>query len=313
MHPGKSKLLYIMNKRIVYLFLILTIAACKKKQQVKEPSVYSEKLTYVIAPAGELLRSEELFDETGNCIKEIQFGSRIEDTIKVIKNTYQDSLLMESIIYGAKNQVLQKIGYMYENDALIKQYSIKGNDTLSITYFTYYQNGRLQREVTEYPGNVKNPIITVSNYNKQGDLETIYKQIYEDSTQRVLTRYELNDFRNVYDKNSKKLIQVTATKLFGYYELTDTVFIINYKYDAAGNRILQKYKKNSTQGEADSIRFTYSENNLLVSQIRYTTKGKSTLSRVVADSVFYTYDDKNRLAAERNPLGLGFRYAYTEK
>ncbi len=302
-----------MNKNIVLFFVILIFAACKNEHKKNEAVSSSQKLTYVITASGELLRTEELFDAYGNCIKEIQFGSRVEDTIKVITNTYKDSFLTASKIYGAKNNLLQTISYVYQNDALVNQFSIKGGDTLTISYFTYYQNGRLQREVTEYPGNVKNPIITVTNYNSKGDIETIYKQIYEDSTQRVLTRYELNDFRNVYDENSKKLIQVTATKLFGYYELTDTVFIIKYDYDAAGNRILQKYKKNTTQGEPDSIRYHFSDNNLLMDKIVYTTKGNSIASLMIADTMRYNYDDKGRLTSEKNAQGLGYRYSYTEK
>ncbi len=292
---------------------MLIFVGCKNENNENDPVSSSQKSTYVITAGGELLRTEQLFDTSGSCIKEIQFGSRIEDTIKIIKNSFKDSLLLQSRIYGAKNKLLQTISYVYQNGTLENQYSIKGGDTLTISYFTYFQNGRLQREVTEYPGNVKNPIITVTNYNRKGDIETIYKQIYEDSTQRVLARYELSEFRNEYAENSKKLIQVIATQLFGYYEIKDTVFIINYDYDVSGNRVLQKYKKNTTQGEPDSIRYHFSDNNLLMDKIVYTTKGNSSASTLVADTMRYTYDEKGRLTSEKNAEGLGFRYSYIKK
>lgn len=269
-----------------------------------------EKLTYVINADTEVLRSIIKYDSTDLPFQEIYFGNRINDTISIINNFYSGILIVRRDELDGSGKLKEYVDYSYTNSFLTCERQIKGDDTITVKYYTYADDGSLRRETTVYPQEKLHPIITVQYYDSKGNTEKIYTQIYEDSTKLVLTRYEMQSFKNTYN-DLQQLVKKEITYLFGYYETADTISVTSYYYNSNGKMTTLINNKRAANDNTDSIQFYYSTSGLLDKKITYFTPAKDKATKPVIDTTFYTYDGNGRLIEERNTLNkTGFRYNY---
>ena len=222
-----------MNKVTLIVILLFVLNSCKTKTE--DPILVAEiKTTYIVRSDDEIKHKEEYFDSLGNCIKEIYYGSNSGDTVSIVENSYAVTLLLQSIEKNRNGEIQQTTIHHYDNTNLSQKIVIRHDDTMLIQNYSYYDNGNIKREITLYPQETITPVINIRNYDIKGNPETTYDQIYEDSTMIVLGRYEMTSYINTYDTSSNRLVKVVATKLFGYYEITDTLYITSFKYDSLG-------------------------------------------------------------------------------
>lgn len=297
-----------MNKVTLIVILLFVLNSCKTKTE--DPILVAEiKTTYIVRSDDEIKHKEEYFDSLGNCIKEIYYGSNSGDTVSIVENSYAVTLLLKSVEKNRNGEIQQTTVYHYDNNYLNQKIVIRHEDTMLIQNYSYYDNGNIKREITLYPQETITPVINIRNYDIKGNPETTYDQIYEDSTMIVLGRYEMTSYVNTYDTSSNRLVKVVATKLFGYYEITDTLYITSFKYDSLGNLITQNYSFNSNMDAPDSIQYEYKEKGFVLSKKSYFLDR----NRSNQNSTFitlYVYDKKNRLIEEQNSDGLSYRYEY---
>ena len=297
-----------MNKLPIIVILLFVFNSCKTKTE--DPILVAEiKTTYIVRSDDEIKHKEEYFDSLGNCIKEIYYGSNSGDTVSIVENSYAVTLLLQSIEKNRNGEIQQTTIHHYDNTNLSQKIVIRHDDTMLIQNYSYYDNGNIKREITLYPQETITPVINIRNYDIKGNPETTYDQIYEDSTMIVLGRYEMTSYINTYDTSSNRLVKVVATKLFGYYEITDTLYITSFKYDSLGNLITQNYSFNSNKDDPDSIQYEYKEKGFVLSKKSFFLDR----NRSNQNSTFitlYVYDKKNRLIEEQNSDGLSYRYEY---
>ncbi|MBK7567272.1 MAG: hypothetical protein IPI31_05540 [Bacteroidetes bacterium] len=297
-----------MNKVPLIVILLFVLNSCKTKTE--DPILVAEiKTTYIVRSDNEIKHKEEYFDSLGNCIKEIYYGSNSGDTVSIVENSYAVTLLLQSIEKNRNGEIQQTTIHHYDNTNLSQKIVIRHEDTMLIQNYSYYDNGNIKREITLYPQETITPVINIRNYDIKGNPETTYDQIYEDSTMIVIGRYEMTSYINTYDTSSNRLVKVVATKLFGYYEITDTLYITSFKYDSLGNLITQNYSFNSNKDDPDSIQYEYKEKGFVLSKKSYFLDR----NRSNQNSTFitlYVYDKKNRLIEEQNSDGLSYRYEY---
>ena len=257
-----------MNKLPIIVILLFVFNSCKTKTE--DPILVAEiKTTYIVRSDDEIKHKEEYFDSLGNCIKEIYYGSNSGDTVSIVENSYAVTLLLQSIEKNRNGEIQQTTIHHYDNTNLSQKIVIRHDDTMLIQNYSYYDNGNIKREITLYPQETITPVINIRNYDIKGNPETTYDQIYEDSTMIVLGRYEMTSYINTYDTSSNRLVKVVATKLFGYYEITDTLYITSFKYDSLGNLITQNYSFNSNKDDPDSIQYEYKEKGFVLSKKSY--------------------------------------------
>lgn len=297
-----------MNKVSIIVILLFVYNSCKTKTE--DPILVAEiKTTYIVRSDSEIKLKEEFFDSLGNCIKEIYYGSKPGDTVNIVENSYAVTLLLKSVEKNRNGEIQQTTIQHYDNTYLSQKIVIRHEDTLLIQNYSYHDNGNIKREITSYPQETTTPVINIRNYDIKGNPETTYDQIYEDSSMIVIGRYEMTSYINTYDSSSKRLAKVVATKLFGYYEIADTLYITSFKYDSLGNLITQNYSFNSNKDAPDSIQYEYTEKGLVQSKKSYFVNR----NRSNQNSTFitlYVYDKKNRLIEEQNSDGLSYRYEY---
>ena len=298
-----------MNKVNIIALILFVLYSCKTKTE--DPMLVAEiKTTYIVRSDNEIKHKEEYFDSLGNCIKEIYYGSNSGDTVSIVENSYAVTLLLQSIEKNRNGEIQQTTIHHYDNTNLSQKIVIRHDDTMLIQNYSYYDNGNIKREITLYPQETITPVINIRNYDIKGNPETTYDQIYEDSTMIVLGRYEMTSYINTYDTSSNRLVKVVATKLFGYYEIADTLFVKTFKYEADGTLLAEINNRKYDKTTPDSIIYSYSEPGQLINKITYFTPGKKLIE---SDTTYYQYDSRDRLIMEHSSLsGSGIKIQYSK-
>lgn len=291
----------------LYVLLLSGIIACNSP----EPTTFipaKQKFTYLLADDTALLKNITKFDSAGLPIQEIFFGNRKNDTIRLINYYYSGELLVRKDELDRKGALNEYFDYTYTNGILSGEVHVKGVDTLTVKYYTYALDGSLRRETTVYPQEKINPITTVQYYDNKGNTEKIYTQIYEDSTKLVLTRYEMQSFKNTYN-SLQQLEKKEITYLFGYYESADTISVTSYRYNTSGKISAQINKRKAAGDLTDSIQFMYNTSGLLDKKVTFSTTNNKKEAISVIDTTSYTYDMNSQLTEEFSTLtNTGFRY-----
>lgn len=291
----------------LFILVISGIVACNAPEP-KTINPVKQKFTFVLADDTSLLRSITKFDSADLPIQEIFFGNRKNDTIRVINYYYSGVLLVRKDELDRKGVLNEYFDYAYTNGILSGEVHVKGVDTLTVKYYTYAVDGSLRRETTVYPQEKINPIITVQYYDNKGNPEKIYTQIYEDSTKLVLTRYEMQSFKNTYN-SLQQLEKKEITYLFGYYESADTISVTSYRYNPSGKLSAQINNRKAAGDQTDSIQFIYNNKGELDKKITFLTTNNKKEAVSVIDTTSYTYDMNSQLTEELSTLNhTGFRY-----
>lgn len=297
-----------MNK-LFLLFGCFLLAACGPESNNDLP-VASRKITYYNDGEREICRQEDLFDAQNRIIQTFIFGNRANDTISIINYYYSGDLLTGFTTSNNNGEIVETLINDYTLGTLTGELVIRGNDTITIKKFSYFDTGKLMREVTEYPKEKFNPITVVKYYDRFGNLEKKYNQIYEDSTKVVLSRYEMQTFSNKYD-SLDNLIETAVTFLFGYYESADSISLTHYRYNESNKLTAQINTKKAANHNIDSIKYFYNEQDLLDYSIVYYASNKR--AAPLTDTASYVYDTNNRIVQEKYSFkGNGFRYVYTK-
>lgn len=302
------KPIFTMNK---YFFIIIALIAVGCKHKVPNSIVpYSIKTTYFNDGHRETRLHEEWFDSSGKMLKTINFGTRIGDTVNIVNYVYNGELLVNIITQKPDGKLISNLCNFYTLGKRSGAAFIQGNDTLTKTIYNYYDDGSLMREIISYPLTKINPITVVKLYDVHGNIENIYNQIYEDSTKLVWSRYEMQSFNNRYNE-AGLLTQTNTTMLFGYYEITDTISTVQFRYNT-NNMIAAKVNtRKAVNDNTDSVAYIYNNQNLLEQAITYFSPIKK--AAPLTDTAFYTYDSKNRLVVQMNSLkGTGYRFHYSD-
>jgi len=299
-----------MNKLYV-VFILLVLAGCTIKENVT-PEFASRKLTYIFDGKREVCRQEDWFDKQNRIIQTINFGNRNNDTININKYYYSGDLLTARTTMKPTGELINARINEYTLGKLTGEIFYKGSDTITIKQFSYFENGKLKREVTTYPLEKINPITEVKYFDANGNLEKTYNQIYEDSTKLVWSRYEMQANNHIYDSVGL-LTQTTATMLFGYYEITDTISVTQYRYNENKDIEAQLNIRKSANENIDSIKYNYNERHLPNNVITYFSGAKNKKAAPLTDTVTYVYDTNNRIIKELFSMkGISFRYEYNE-
>ncbi len=299
-----------MNKLWI-VFVVLLLAGCEF-DTLQPPTVASRKLTFISDGSREVCRQEDWYDAQNRILQTINFGNRANDTINVNKYYYSGDLLTAIVTVKPTGEIIEIRMNEYTLGKLSGEIYIKGIDTLTIKQFSYYDNGALMREVTTYPLEKINPITVVKYFDAHGNLEKTYNQIYEDSTKLVWSRYELQANNHVYD-SAGLLTQTTATMLFGYYEITDTISITNYTYNSDKNIAIQTNTRKAANESIDSIKYLYNDKLLPFKVITYYDPTKNKRAAPLTDTASYVYDTNNRIINEYYSMkGISYRYTYTK-
>lgn len=267
---------------------------------------------YAIQGDQEELRKVTDEDSLGRILAEYTVGRRGRDTVARTMYTYiEDDVSHTTTFTGDK--ITRQQWYVYSGDRLSRMIETDGHDTLAITDYTYFPTGKVNRTIVQIKYDTKSSIVIVTNYNRQGDIESVHKQIYEDTARLVLGRYEMNKYILQYDSSGNKT-KAVGLFLFGYFEMADTTQNTTYTYSSDGLLLAERNSHRIDASVPDSIFYFYNDKGLLSRRISFTTSAHHREQVTIADTTDLTYDERGRLIREYSSYyKRGSRYVYTNK
>lgn len=276
----------------VGIVCICFMQACDLNLQ--EPEVISRCKTYVEAHGKEILRQEMLYDAQNRPIAEL-FYSAEGKVYRRIAYGYDNNNLIQIRTY--QNETLtEEIQQSYIGNRLTYKNVYANEKPVTSTAYTYYATGVIKRTVEDYLFEPDRPITTVTNYDTAGNKMTVFRQIYEDKTKKVISRYEMDQYIRIpHPENQLPSREITLIH-FGYYEAADTVSDVRYRYQ---DTLLTStiYHKKGMYDLPDSARYEYNDARQLTRQVNFFTKKLPGLT-VHADTLEYQYDNSGRLILE---------------
>ncbi|HMU68970.1 MAG TPA: hypothetical protein PK511_03605 [Chitinophagales bacterium] len=305
---------YVPANQLIYsslglAFILCIFASCSDS---KDPVIAYTKSMYVLNKDEEELRSVTDYDSIDRIIAEYIIGRKGRDTVEKSTYVYGDDGLIRNTTFS-NDKITHQQFYVYAGSMLMQMIETDGHDTIGITDYVYYPTGKIKRTVLQLVYDKSSPTIIVTNYNRHGDKETMYKQIYEDSSRLVLSRYEMDKFISTYD-SSEKMIRNIDQFFLGYYEEADTTLDVSYQYDDAGRLIVERNAKRIDTSVPDSIFYFYNAAGLLQEKLVFTSSAHHREKVVTTDRVQYDYDKNGRLIKEYSfYYKTGRRYSYRAK
>lgn len=280
-------------------------------QQGKTDDIDLIKSTFQVGGNDTILKKQEVFNAQGQLIALYTFGSRKNDTVQRTIYIYDQEGLKAVRVFD-HNKLLREELHTTIGGRTMRVITMQAKDTVSVSDYTYFPTGTIKRMVVQYGYDASAPITVVTNYNAQGETESIYKQIYEDSTRVVLSRLEMDKFVHTYNE-AGQLVGSNGTFTFGYHEAPDSILNVTYQYDAQGRLIKTHHKIKGLVSTLDSIRYAY-PNGMEKYRIEYHTVKHREVPDQITDTIFSNYDEKGRLVFERSTMsGRTFLYTYQQK
>lgn len=285
-------------------------ASCEQGDHLKS-TVSSVTSTYQIGGGDTILKRQSCYDSAGSLIAEYVFGSRM-DTVQKTLYRYDDNGLRYKAVYNGKS-LTHEAFVVSAGGRILRIVERSGADTLSITDHTYYPTGELRRVVVQYVYDPTSPITVVTNYDPQGKPETVYRQIYTDSSRIVISRMEMDKYTYTFD-TAQRLIRSVATITFGYHEAPDTLQDVRNIYDVQGRLLTTHHVHAADTKTPDSIHYVYGDALPPVMRIEYFNQRRNAEHFVLSDSIHMVHDALGRLQEERSTLsGKHMLYRYSEK
>lgn len=277
--------------------VLLTSSGCKSKNEdQQEIDAAWMKTTILIDGQDSIVRQKDLYDAKDNLLATYILSARRIDTVTSAIYSYDKEGLKRVTTY-AHGKITHEELHTRVGGRLLHVVETDGADTLSITDYTYYSTGVMMREVKQYVYDSDAPVTIVTNYEKTGLKSSIFKQIYEDSSRIVLTRYEMDKFTHQFDQQ-KRLIRTQSIFQFGYYEEADSTLDNRYVYNDKNQLIEENHAIKSAVDMPDKITYTYDEAGNMTSATYFAkTKPEYPFPDLIW-SKKYTYDSQNRLTSE---------------
>lgn len=289
---------------------ICVLFSCTNKKNTGPESAVI-RTHYSIIDGNQIKRSEAHYNEHGQLILEVFLNSK-GDTNRQIVYTYIDTLLVQTDTYVNGVQVLSS-KYRYVGSRMIECLNMDSNIAISKTYYDWFPTGQKQREVTEYYYDKHMPITTVTNYNQSGQTESVYRQIYDDSTRRVIRRYEMDSYRTLTDTATGKPLRELVLIHFGFHEPADTLLDTRYQYDEEKNLQKAIFSYKNAPDQPDSTFWSYRSDGLPSIQINWYSTGSTRGNIVSPDTLLFEYDAMKRLISEHSSQsGSTQKYIFTE-
>ena len=288
--------------------LLLWIAqACELTSD--EPVAFSKCSTFVESNGKEVLRHETIYDEQERLIAELFYTSNQKVYRRIAYGYEKDNLIY---IRTYQNETLtDEVQQSFIGNRLMYRNVYASGKPVSSTAYSYYPTGVIKRTVEDYLFEPEKPVTTVSNFDEEGRKMTVFRQIYEDKSRKVISRYEMDQYIRTKNPDNDLPARETTLIHFGYYESPDTVSDIIYRY---ADTVLTAtvYRTKGMYDLPDSSHYFYNADKLLSRQINYfSSKMKNTEVRM--DTVDYAYDAQKRLISEMD-LSKDVRtiYRYTK-
>lgn len=269
------------------------------------------KTTILIDGRDSIVRQKDLYDAKDNLLATYVLSAHKSDTVTSTIYTYYKEGLQRITTY-AQGKVTHEELHTRVGGRLLKIIETDGTDTLSISDYTYYSTGVMMREVKQYVYDADAPVTIVTNYEKTGLKSSIFKQIYEDSSRIVLTRYEMDKFTYQFDEQ-KRLIRSQGIFQFGYYEEPDSTLDNRFVYNDKNQLIEEYHGIKSAADMPDKIIYAYDEAGNMTSATYFAKTKKEYPFPDLIWSKKYTYDSKNKLTGESTSNESTQRvYQYTQ-
>jgi len=291
--------------------LALWLAASCEQDDHLQSTVSTVTSTYQIGGGDTVLKRQSCYDSAGSLIAEYVFGSRM-DTVQKTLYRYDANGLQYKASYNG-NTLMHESLVMSAGGRIMRIVERSGTDTLSITDNTYYPTGELRRTVVQFLYDSTSPLTVVTNYARNGKPETVYSQIYSDSTRIVISRMEMDKYTYTFD-TAQHLIRSVGTITVGYHEAPDTLEDVRYQYDTLGRLLTTHYIHSADARTPDSIHYVYGEGLQPVMRIDHLHLQRKGEMLVLTDSIHLLHDAEGRLLEERSTLsGKHMLYRYSEK
>lgn len=300
-----------MRKQIYTLFIgTCLLSACRS--DTREPSGYAVMDVIVVSDGDSTLRSSTYVDEQGRPLADLYYSANGKANRR-IQYVYNDTLLIGIRTY-IQEELTHEVQQSYIGNRLTYRNEYDKGNLISSTEYFYYPTGTLRRSVEDYAFQSDRPVTTVTNYDKQGNKTTVFRQIYEDKNKKVLSRYEMDDYKRNYTASGNLPSREIILVHFGYYDAADTISDIIYQYDEYSRKRATIYQKKGAVDLPDSSHFAYYPNNgQLHQQINYFGSTRQTNRQVIIDTLTYTYAENGDVASEvSSRSGITTLFTYTK-
>ena len=284
--------------------LLLWIAqACELTSD--EPVAFSKCSTFVESNGKEVLRHETIYDEQERLIAELFYTSNEKVYRRIAYGYEKDNLIY---IRTYQNETLtDEVQQSFIGNRLMYKNVYASGKPVSSTAYSYYPTGVIKRTVEDYLFEPEKPVTTVSNFDEEGRKMTVFRQIYEDKSRKVISRYEMDQYIRTKNPDNDLPARETTLIYFGYYEAADTVSDLIHRYE---DTLITAtiYVQKGMYDLPDSAHYYYNDQRQLVCQVNYFTT-KSSEQPLKADTLEFQYDSMKRLILE-NDLARGVKTIY---
>ncbi len=285
----------------------LTVAVNRRNQNISYTYNSEGLLTRKDFPDG--TSATYTYDSRGNLLTATDSDSSVTYTYdgvdRLTKVSYGADRFLEFTYdsAGRRSQMVDQDGFTtnYNYDTLGKLNSLTDGTGANIISYTYDNVGRLSREdngngtYTTYSYDLAGQLLSLVNYESNGTVNSRFDYTYDNAGRRTSTTTLEGTTTYGYDS----IGQLTLVNL-------PNGRIIEYQYDAAGNRIKVKDSGVETDYTTNNLNqytsvgaatYTYDTDGNLISK----TQGGNTWS--------YSYDSENRLIGAVTPEG-NWSYEY---
>lgn len=295
----------------VFILFVLAGSSCNKDLPIQNADKISIN-TYQILRSDTILRSVQYYSEGFRWLQQEVFYSVGGAAFKKDVYHYTDTLLIQ--IESFSGDKLQRlVEQSWSGNRLMQRTESDGVKLISRTRYFWYPTGKIRREVTEYLYDPDNPIISVINYDKNGLRESMFRQIYEDSSRLVISRYEMDAWKRNNHPETGLPEEELHLHYFGYHESADTISLTAYRYSAQGQLLSEQYLVRGDPAMPDSVLYRYDTSGLKTVQFICYPASVTGLKQARTDTIHYAYDASKRLISERfSESGLEILYRYSE-
>ena len=268
---------------VASLGLFITLTGCKKKKITEfryDGKGYMKRAVLVRKESGEefgdVSREDFVYNENGLLLYDLCYWSWDGEKFEIDeKNVYE---------YNSNNQLIRVTTYEpdVKKEELVPakkyEYTYSSNNQISKEYYHYSGADFYIASKHERVYDSNNNLITDTYYShSSGSMLFEHKTEYTYNSSNQLIKEE--DFEPGFNGD---------TELF-------KLCLINYSYDASGNKILEEYEDYKDESYKYKKEFEYNSNNQVVKEQTYYIEEAGSTNYVLGSKEEYTYDASNNI------------------